>query len=448
MIFLYWLIWILPMPDHPLWSHTIGGLTIIKWVGALCVLAALVSLVTRPHVTVFFSDWSARWFLLYFLVEMISYLYHGGRVTLSPSTFANLTSILMLFMVTLVMVNSVARLRWVVLMSIGSIGFSSLYVISQWWTFRNVWSNFRGWGGVSGDPDYFSLLAVLWLPLATLFIVSRRPMWERLFCLGSAILTVVAIVVSASRGGFIGLVTALLFFAMHSKRRFQILAATIVLIPLLALVPGSPLTRLMHPNASDDESSDNRLALWGAGVRMFEGSPLTGIGVDQFALNLKNYPETRHLDFHVAHNTYVDIGSQMGLLGLIPFLALIYCTYRALRQVAQQTAHDESSLLHEVALGIQAGVIACAVSILFLSAWWEGMLWFVLFLTICIRKVATATSHHPELAIAMANSVTTMSAENPMVVRQRSPSGAGLPRWKTVSSDDNPFRADRTWKKS
>jgi O-antigen ligase len=405
-------------------------------------------LLTGPHVTVFFSDASARWFLMYFFVELISYLYHGGKVTLGPSTFANLTSILMLFVVTLVMVDSVSRLRWVVLMSIGSIGFSSLYVIRQWWTFRNVWSNFRGWGGVSGDPDYFSLLAVLWLPLATLFVVSRRPKWERLFCLGSVILTVVAIVVSASRGGFIGLVTAVLFFAMHSKRRFQILAVAIVLIPLLALVPSSPLTRLMHPNASDDESSDNRLALWRAGVRMFEGSPLTGVGVDQFALNLKNYPESRRLEFHVAHNTYVDIGSQMGLLGLIPFLALIFCTYRTLRRVARQTVKSESSLLSEIALGIQAGIIACVVSIFFLSAWWEGMLWFVLFLAICIRKIEAGASHNPEIAIALASSASAMKAENSMIARRRPDRGVGVSRGKTDSSHDGPFRSGRTWTES
>jgi hypothetical protein len=39
MIFFYILIGVMPLDKHPLWSHALGGLTLVKYLGGACLLA-------------------------------------------------------------------------------------------------------------------------------------------------------------------------------------------------------------------------------------------------------------------------------------------------------------------------------------------------------------------------------------------------------------------------
>ena len=186
MIFFYLLILGMPMPHHPLWASFIGGLTVIKYIGILCILYALLYLGTRRASPHYFQTKQARFFLILYLIVTISFLtkgYSSGPWERNP--FLIYTSFVFLFFITLTVVDSPKRLYCTLLTAIGSLAFASLYLI------REVQhNNFRPAGWVVNDPNYFTVAALTCLPVAVCFLLTPgRPRWERWFCLGAGTLT-------------------------------------------------------------------------------------------------------------------------------------------------------------------------------------------------------------------------------------------------------------------
>jgi O-antigen ligase len=386
MIFFYLLVSIMPLVNHPLWSRFVGGLTLTKFVGLACLVYALAHCVARRSVPNVLGSWITRLFLLFYLLAVVSYFTKGDQSDWKLSSLFSYTSFLFLLFVTAAVVDTLPRLRWTLLVAIGSLAFASLYVIREWQMYHNVFPGFRP-GYITGDPNYFTLSAVLCLPVAYYIMRLEKSIWTRSFCMACLAVTLIAVMLAASRGGFLGLVAAALFIVWrspHRIRNFVIIAAC--LAPLILVVPDSPVRRLLHPDYSDEWSKENRLELWGAGVKMIEDHPLTGIGLDNFKPLVTRY-EGRGGDLEkIAHNTYIEVAAEMGIPSLLLFLAILYSAFHALGRVYKQA--DHSPFLITAATALQAGLVGCLVSITFISCQDQKLLWFLIFLAPCVESLA------------------------------------------------------------
>ena len=146
MIFFYLLILALPLTHHPLLLRTFGEMTVIKYLGGACILPCIFRVAARQSFPPIFRTGPVVWFLLFFVSVCFSHFFHGGEFSLAPSAFTVSLSWLLLFFVTPVMVDTLSRLRWVLLVGIGSVAFASLYVIRQWQAYHTVYAGFRSWG--------------------------------------------------------------------------------------------------------------------------------------------------------------------------------------------------------------------------------------------------------------------------------------------------------------
>lgn len=385
LVFLYYLlVFVIPMPDNPWWTWSVGPLTGIKILGIVCVIAAIAYLALSNRWPPFLRLNSSRLFVLVFVIMFLSDLFHEG-VILGPSGLSNDIAVFFLFVVTLVFVNSIERLRKVALIVIGSVAFDSLYVIRQWQGFHNVYGGFRGWGGVAGDPNYYAISVVLWVPATLLWMGSKRPRWERLFCLGCLLVTLVGFSISASRGGLLGLTAGVLIVIYYSRHRLRNLVVVAVLVLALGSAFGtSPLNRLLHPDKSDQESSQDRLELWHAGLESFRQHPLIGVGVGGFHPKTMKNGVLIDLPFRVAHNTYVDYLINLGLVGFVPFVGLLIASTWSLKRLARKLRESNGPpLLYRLTLGIEAGIVGYMVSAFFLSTWWQQVFWLSVFLSMC-----------------------------------------------------------------
>ena len=75
---------------------------------------------------------------------------------------------------------------------------------------------------------------------------EEKSVWSRSFCLACLVVTLIAVMLAASRGGFLGLLAAALFIVWrspHRIRNFVVIAAC--LAPLTLIVP-----RLTRPPSS------------------------------------------------------------------------------------------------------------------------------------------------------------------------------------------------------
>jgi hypothetical protein len=387
MIFFYLLISVLPLVQHPLWSQFVGELTVVKYLGIVCVLHALFYGATRATVPVFFFTRQSKFFLAFFVIATGNYLFKGHTFTWTTGYLTYL-SLFIFFFITLTVVDSVERLRGVLLVAVGSVGIASLYVLREWQKFHTQFdSNYRpGW--VTGDPNFFTISALACLPIALYLMAEKRPWFERAFCGGCLVVTLAAITLAASRGGFLGMSAAFLFVLWNSKSRIRNLAIiALVTTPILFIAPSSPIDRLLHPTHSDQESVEKRTTLWMSGYRMIESHPLTGVGLGNFRAVALDYQQANEQVQLVAHNSYIEIAAEMGLPALLVFVMLLVSSVQSL-QTFRKTLPD-SDFLHSAALGIQAAIIGCGLAIFFSSGQYQKTVWLMLLLSMVLPTLGT-----------------------------------------------------------
>lgn len=380
MLLYYLLILTLPLMNERFLAHPLLGFTAEKWLGLACFLYAVFDWLRSRHAARPFASAQARAYLIFFLLALASFCTISALGT--RSMMLVYTSNLLFLLTTLVLVRSAERLRWTLMAATASMALASLFMIREWLAGSALYgTDFRP-GFVVGDPNYFTASVLVIFPFAVYVLTERRARWERLFCLAAIAVTLWAVMLSASRGGFLGLLAAVLYLVVRSRRPWRNLTLVAVLLALvLALAPNNPVKRLLHPNGGDRQSSENRLVTWQAGMRMFAAHPLMGVGLDNFKAELPRYtPAGINVDF-LAHNTYVEIAATMGLPGILAFLAILGFTFASLRRSCRRARRAEAEWVYLTAAGLEAGLAGFVIAIFFLSAAFLKLLWFAVFIS-------------------------------------------------------------------
>ncbi len=167
--------------------------------------------------------------------------------------------------------------------------------------------------GALGEPNQYGAFIILFVPGMVAAMMLARGVW-RAFWLGAVMVSVVSLLMTVSRGAFLGLLVAGMWGAWLYRHRLSvgtvgawILAATILVTVAVILSQYSALLgeRLFAQSGSIDlgEVSSGRDDIWtGAIVRMLE-SPLTfltGFGWDVYWTMPFRYSP---------HNYYLNSGS-------------------------------------------------------------------------------------------------------------------------------------------
>jgi O-antigen ligase len=180
-------------------------------------------------------------------------------------------------------------------------------------------------GGIMGNPNDLALNMVVFLPFALAAAFKPGPAPRRVvaaLCTGVMMTT---IVLTKSRGGFIGL-AAMLVMLVASSVRVRPAVGVAALVAVLAAVPLAPASFWERMVSIFDQERDTtgsrqaRLDLMKEAVRVFAANPVLGIGLGQFV----NYdPTGRKEAWNVTHNATLQVAAELGVVGLIPFIYLI-----------------------------------------------------------------------------------------------------------------------------
>ena len=221
------------------------------------------------------------------------------------------------------------------------------------------------------NPNDMALMLNLILPFGiALFLSTTRPM-VRLLCLFVIAFDVLGVILTLSRGGFIGLATIGAVYFIKLVRRpapdrgwaFGILVIAILSLPFL---PASYVQRIGTITDIDSDPTGSSQARWRdnvAATSFVMEHPIlgAGIGMDVLALNQVRGPVWKQV-----HNVYLEYAVDLGLPGLILFLLLFFSVFRA----ARSTRHRLSSVpalrnLFLLAEALEVSLIVFAVEGLF-----------------------------------------------------------------------------------
>ncbi|MGH9533437.1 MAG: O-antigen ligase family protein [Terriglobales bacterium] len=385
MILFYLLVAGMPLVNQPLMAHFADQLTMTKYLGLAAVAYAAVHLALKRRMPDALHSVVFPLLLAFYVLVTVSYFTRSLPMPWQLSPFLSYTSFFVLCFVVAAIVDTPERLRITLLVAIGSVAIGSLYVLREWQKYHTRYVDFRP-GYVVGDANYFTLSAVVCLPLALFLLRERRP-WQRAALVVCVVLTLLAVALAASRGGFLALLAALGYLWWRSAHRIRNLGLiALVLVPLVAFAPDSAFHRLVKPDYSDQEAVQNRLVVWRAGLKIIADHPLTGIGLGNFKPMVEHFEHSGLRVDSLAHNTYIQLAADLGLPGLTLFLVLFSVAFvQAARAVR---ASGPGSLLWLAGNGIQAGLLGCAVGVFFLSAGTQKLIWLMLALCPCLAALA------------------------------------------------------------
>jgi O-antigen ligase len=117
---------------------------------------------------------------------------------------------------------------------------------------------------------------------------------------------------------------------------------------------------------------------------MVQAHPWAGVGIGNFKPMMLEYREEGSTVDSMAHNTYLEMAAELGLPGLAVYLAILGSAYWTLRQVRRRPLRSTPPLARHAALALQAGLLGYAVASFFLSAEYQKLFWFMIFLSMCL----------------------------------------------------------------
>lgn len=238
-------------------------------------------------------------------------------------------------------------------------------------------------------PNVMGGNLAMFLPLAAallLFDGRDTPRWQSLLVVFAGISMGVMLVLTKSRGAWMGVALVLGLLVIMRWRRWGLLAGGIV---VGALVLGMQYTSLDWKTVLDLLSSngaasgfDGRMDIWSRAVYMLQDFPFTGVGMGTFGpVADLLYPFFLAAPGKVvhAHNLFLQIGADLGIPGLIAWLAcwlgVIWMGWRVYRQTG-------AGLLRAAGVGVLLSQVVIAVHGIFDAVVWgqiraAPLLWLV-----------------------------------------------------------------------
>lgn len=184
----------------------------------------------------------------------------------------------------------------------------------------------------------------------------------RMLYLTALLVSLMAIVLSQSRGAFLALLTAaLICLPMLGKKvlpasyQRRILAIGSIFTLLLLVYFGQDL---LDRFTSDTISIGERSVQWSVTWSAIKEELLLGYGGNSYATvfqTVREYSDVRQLVYDQSHNDYLHIWLEQGLLGLILWLMIIVVT---LRQALHACWHTRSLLVRSTSLASIVVIVA------------------------------------------------------------------------------------------
>ena len=223
---------------------------------------------------------------------------------------------------------------------------------------RTVGTSGRVRLGISLDPNDLAQLYVALIPLS-LFMAQRRGGRNPLWLVGAGIMTM-AVVPTQSRGGILGLgAVALCLISFGTTRWKKILYFVLVSAAAVGISMTAGSDSRMT-DFSDYGGGEGRMAIWKRGLVWMSWRPW-GYGLDNFGI----FFDWMNGSERAAHNSFIQIGVELGLLGLLAFCAMWYTLARTLlsnRRIAvglrgRAEGAELEALLATMTLAVLAGTV-------------------------------------------------------------------------------------------
>jgi len=327
--------------------------------------------------------------------------YRRGAFELLTGTWFRTLLFFFLLTQTLTTVERVRKMMWVLLLS--ELIASTLSVLMQGNPLVMVGDRLAGINKGLLGWNFLGITLSTTMPFTAYLYLTRKSAWRTALLLAALGSSLWMVVLTASRGGFIGLILSLVltWWLLLRKSARGRLAVTLLLACLVLASTKAPVVfwqRLAtvwsssgqvsgDTSESAEESTEGRLYLVRQSLVLTFENPVFGLGVNNFPYytGAKIKGENAWLG---THNTYTQISSETGIPGFLFVVLLLWTILRHALAVARNTAASENRDLHYLACALFAsGVVFCFQGF-FAHLGYECLLYYIAAIVVGVGNVA------------------------------------------------------------
>ncbi len=254
-------------------------------------------------------------------------------------------------------------------------------------------------GGIFGNPNDLAMALDLLLPLAIVLALTSKPA-GRLIYSACALVLAMGVVVTFSRGGFLGLAAAggILLWKLGRHNKLSMVMAAFAACAVLALsMPAGYSDRLftiIHTEQDTTNSAQERQGEMKQALEIASRHLVIGIGMGNYSFYSNHAIR--------AHNSYIEVAAELGLAGLVAYLILIFGPLRSMKRIERETsqANDpERRELRFLAAGVHASIVGYLICAMFSSAQYQWYLFYPVAYAVSLRRLyaASESAHTKEI---------------------------------------------------
>ncbi len=277
----------------------------------------------------------------FILAQVLSVYYSGVRQMIDEFSFWYIYPIFV-FLIAF-SIHSVDQFRkaiWGLILGSGFVIGYGIYALYHHFTIvlfgiERVMDKAGAYGMYQNHNDY-TFLIILTLP----FIIKLRSIEtgfvKRFILLALAIMAIIGVFLSLSRGGVLALVLEL-FLLTLSIRKANVRRAVIVLLMLSAIAAISYQFKTREKvdagGYTASEAENDRMELWRTAYKMIKDHPIIGVGSRRFAEYSPRYGELSESNIGLnSHNTYIEVLATSGFFGFICFVGSLRAMLKELKK--------------------------------------------------------------------------------------------------------------------
>lgn len=248
-------------------------------------------------------------------------------------------------------------------------------------------------GGREANPNGFAVALLLPLSLSLpAFSLARRKV--PILLLFAAMCTMVfAIFYTMSRGGLLAVAVlfAVHFYRSHNRKKF--IPFLVAIAAAFLVMPSNFYQRLAQASAT---GGAGRLDIWRAGWVLLQQHAIFGAGLSNFPVAYNSVAGyARHFEGYgrAAHNMYLSVTVELGVIGLALLLAALVVQFRAAARVRPHNDRQAALLV-----GCEAACWSILVAAFFADAQWYKAFWLALMFFAVLTRLHEEKKPEPSVA--------------------------------------------------
>ncbi len=256
--------------------------------------------------------------------------------------------------------------------------------------------------GPFGNPNDYSQIMLVLLPIAVDRFLKEKSRWLRLFTGVTAAVVLAAVVLTFSRSGFVSLVAVGGLFLIYYRPKFSsIMMFLLIGLMMLPFMPAEYVERmetlvLFTPgsdyNPVGEVSYRGRTSELLVGWMMFRDHPILGVGVENYPVHYQDYSRRVGLDPRTEgrspHNLYVEILAERGLFGFAFFAIILWLIYRSLRDARRDFKRIENEDLAGLVTAYSIGIFGYFVGALFMHSSYPRFMWLLVGIALALPQLS------------------------------------------------------------